>query len=108
MEANITFRHSKTSEALKNHVKEKINHLSKYLIKPVNAHVTLNVEGTRHTAEISLTENHSVFNSREISHDMYLSVNRSIEKIERQLKKYKEKIKGHHKKVKPILSLTSE
>lgn len=104
MEVNLTFRHAETSEVLKRHIQDKINKLAKYFIKPTMAHVTLNVEGSRHIAEISLSENHSLFTAREGSHDMYFSVDRAIHKIERQLKKYKEKIKGHHKKEKRILS----
>lgn len=103
MEVNVTFRHSESSEALRRHVMEVINHkLSKYFIKPIMTHVTLNVEGSRHIAEISLSENHGLFTARQGSHDMYLSVDRALAKIERQLKKYKEKIKGHHKKPKRL------
>src|SRR5262245_47684742 len=98
MEINVTFRHSDASRVLRAHIEKKILLLSKYFIKPTNAHVTLNVEGTRHVAEISFSENHSLFNAKVLSHDMYLSVDRALAKIERQLKKYKEKIKGHHKK----------
>lgn len=98
MDINVTFRHAKSSRVLQDHIREKVQRLSKYFIKPTNAHVTLNVEGTRHVAEISLSENHSLFNARVLSHDMYLSIDRALTKIERQLKKYKEKIKGHRKK----------
>lgn len=98
MEINVTFRHAESSNALTDHIQEKISRLSKYFIKPTMAHVTLNVEGSRHIAEITLSENHNIFNASERTHDMYLSVDRALRKIERQLKKYKEKIKNHHKK----------
>ena len=98
MEINVTFRHSKSSRVLQDHIQDKVQRLSKYFIKPTNAHVTLNVEGTRHVAEISLSEDHSLFNARVLSHDMYLSVDRALAKIERQLKKHKEIVRAHHKK----------
>lgn len=98
MEINITFRHSDPSPALKTHIQEKMDKLAKYFIKPTMAHITLNVEGARHHAEISISENHGYFTAQEMTHDMYISVDRAIEKIERQLKKYKEKIKNHHKR----------
>ena len=104
MEINVTFRHADSSRLLKDHIEDKISRLSKYLIKPTNAHVTLNVEGTRHTAEISLSESHSLFNAKALSHNMYLSIDRALAKIERQLKKYKEKVKGHHKKIRRVPS----
>lgn len=108
LEIHVTFRHSSPSEALKGHIHQKIGKLSKYFIKPIQAHVTLNVEGTRHSAEISLLEDHNTFNAQESSHDMYYSVDRVIEKIERQLIKHKEKIKDHHKKIKPIALAASQ
>ncbi len=97
MEINVTFRHSEPSPALKEHILSKIGKFAKYFIKPTMAHVTLNVEGSRHIAEISFSENHAIFNAHESSHDMYASVDEALNKIERQLKKYKEKIKDHHK-----------
>ncbi len=103
MEVNVTFRHAEASEVLRDHISEKIQKLAKYFIKPTGAHVILNVEGSRHIAEISLSENHSLFNAREGSHDMYLSVDRAVSKLERPLKKYKEKIKDHHKKPRRML-----
>lgn len=98
MEIHVTFRHTETSKVIQEHIKEKIEKLTKYLIKPTHAHVTLNVEGTRHFAEIALSENHDIFNASALTHDMYLSVDRALAKIERQLKKYKEKKKNHKKK----------
>jgi len=98
LEINVTFRHADPSRVLREHIEDKISRLSKYFIKPTNAHVTLNVEGTRHVAEISLAENHNLFNAKVLSHDMYLSVDRALAKLERQLKKHKEKVKGHHRK----------
>ena len=63
MEVNFTFRHAESSKVLADHIREKIGKLSKYFIKPTIAHVILNVEGPRHVAEISLSENHNIFNA---------------------------------------------
>jgi putative sigma-54 modulation protein len=104
MEINVTFRHTENSEVLKQHIFEKMQKFAKYFIKPVIAHVTLNVEGSRHIVEISLAESHVLFNAKEKSHDMYYSLDVALGKIERQLKKYKEKIKSHHKKTRRTLS----
>lgn len=97
MNVHVTFRHSESSEVLKDHITEKLAKFSKYFIKPIDAHVTLIVEGPRHIVEISLTEDHNVFNAREESHDMYRSLAAALLKIERQLKKHKEITKNHKK-----------
>ena len=97
MEINVTFRHSEPSQVLKSHIEDKIGKLSKYFIKPVMAHITLNVEKSLHIAEVSIAEYGNVFNAKEGSDNMYLSIDRALKKVEGQLKKYKEKIKNHHK-----------
>ena len=99
MEINVAFRHSESSPVLRRHIEDKIrNKLSKYFIKPVMVHVILNVEGNRHSVEVSLTEDHNVFNAQETSYDMYYSVDGALARLERQLKKHKEIVKNHHKK----------
>lgn len=98
MEINVTFLHSQPSPALRQHIDDKIQKLAKYFIKPTMAHVTLKIDDRHHVAEISLSENHSLFNAKEATYDMYASFDEAVKKIERQLKKYKERIKDHHKK----------
>ena len=99
MDIHVTFRHADSSEVLKEHVKDKIERFTKYLIKPVSLHVTLTVEKNRHVAEILLSESHNTFTAKETSHDMYRSVDGALERILHQLKKHKEKVKNHHKRI---------
>lgn len=96
MELNITFRHSDPSDPLKKQIETGIQKLSKYFIKAVQAHVILNVEKSRHIAEITLSENHHLLTARADSHDMYESVMTCLGKLERQVRKMKEKTKSHH------------
>lgn len=96
MDVTVTFRHSEPSKALRETIEAKIRHLSKYLMKAVQAHVILKVEKSRHIAEITLSENHHTLYAQDGSHDMYRSVNGALAKLERQLKKLKEKVKSHH------------
>jgi len=62
---------------------------------PVEARVVLSVEKFRNVAEVNLMTNGQNLNAREEAKDMYLAIDNAIEKIERQLKKRKEKIRGH-------------
>ncbi|MBI2083944.1 MAG: ribosome-associated translation inhibitor RaiA [Deltaproteobacteria bacterium] len=96
METTVTFRHSDPSPAIKQHIDEKIKKLSKYFMKAIQAHVILTVEKSRHVAEITLSENNHTLYAKEGSHDMYRSLDIVLHKLERQLRKLKEKIKSHH------------
>ena len=99
MQLSITARHMELTEALKNYVRNKIERLNKYTDEIIDANAILSVEKYRHSAEITFKINGSTFNSVDITENMYSSIDRVIDKLERQLRKFKEKRKGHkHKK----------
>lgn len=97
MQVSITFRHMEASDAVRNHIDSKLEHIAKYLIKPIEVHVTLSVEKFRHTAEIVLLEQHFQAKAKETTDDMYLSIDKVLDKVEKQVKKRKEKVQEHHK-----------
>lgn len=99
MQLLITARHMELTEALKDHVRNKIERLNKYVDDIIEASAILSVEKYRHSAEITLKVNGMTFNSVDMTENMYTSIDRVIDKLERQLKKFKGKRKGHkHKK----------
>jgi putative sigma-54 modulation protein len=93
MNISTTARHYDLAPALKDYTEEKVQHLKRYFDHIVNAHVVFSLEKYRHKVEITLHVNGRDFASEEESDDMYVSVDRSIEKLERQLKRHKDKIK---------------
>jgi len=84
-----------STEALKNHVEDKISKLDKYLIKPVEAHVILSVEKIRQQCEIVITANNLRTTAVETSENLYAAIDMAVQKVERQLKKHKEQLKEH-------------
>ncbi len=95
MQITTTFRHMETSGALKSYVEEKLERVQKYIDEPIVAQVFLSVEKIRHTAEITLTAKGITIKASEETNDMYAAVDTVLDKIERQLRRYKEKIKEH-------------
>jgi putative sigma-54 modulation protein len=69
--------------------------VDKYLDKVTEAHVTLSLERYLHHADINLHAGHFHVRGKEKSEDMYASIDMAIDKIERQLKKHKERLKNH-------------
>lgn len=96
MQLNITFRQFGSSDALKEYAKEKVDRVNKYLDRAGEAHVVLSLERHLHHAEITIHSGSWVLRGREKSEDMYASIDLAMDKIEAQLRKYKEKIKNHH------------
>ena len=95
MQVNITFRHLESSEALKSHARDKVEHIQRYIDRPTEAHVVLHVENLQHHADINLKAGAFLLRGRAKTNDMYASIDQAAEKIERQLKKHKEKLKNH-------------
>ena len=94
MKISVTFRNAEGENWQKEYVEERLGKLKKYIDNPVDARVILSVEKFRNTAEINLSANGLNINSKEEEKDMHLAIDNAIEKIERQLKKRKEKIRG--------------
>jgi putative sigma-54 modulation protein len=94
MKISVTFRNTEGDNWQKEYVAERLDKLNKYIDNPVDARVILSVEKFRNTAEINLLADGLNINSKEEEKEMVLAIDNAIEKIERQLKKRKEKIRG--------------
>jgi len=95
MQVSVTFRHMDTSDALKTFASEKVSRIEKYIHTPTDAHVVLSVEKHQHRAEINVIANGVRVRGEESSGDMYGSIDAAAAKIERQLKRYREKLANH-------------
>lgn len=92
MQLTVTFRHMDSNEQLREYVKEKIMRIKKYLDHQVEAQVVLSAEKFRKIAEITLWTNGYTINCQEETGDMFSSIDMVMDKLERQIKKFKEKI----------------
>ena len=101
MQVNITFRHLEPTDALKDHVREKVQHIQRYIDRPTEAHAVLHVENLHHHAEIKMKAGPFSLRGRARSEDMYASIDAAADKIERQLKKHKERVRDHKSTLMP-------
>ena len=88
----ISGKNIDVTEGLKSAVTDKIGKLEKYFTPETEVHVTLSVEKERQKIEVTIPVKGSVIRSEQISNDMYVSIDLVEEIIERQLKKYKNKL----------------
>lgn len=95
MQISFTFRNMDTGEWLKEYVEKKLTRIERYIDKPVNASVVLAVEKFRNVAEINLSAKGINLQGREEAKEMTLAVDNVIDKVERQIKKYKQKVRNH-------------
>jgi putative sigma-54 modulation protein len=86
MNISITFRHMEASQAIKSYAADKISKLQKFLRQPMSAKVTLSVDRLKHVAETRISSGGAHLEAKEASEDMYASIDRVIDKLERQIR----------------------
>ena len=98
MQLSTTFRHMDGSQAVREYAADKLEKIRKYFNKdPISAHAVFAVErGFNHVADINITlPNGIVINAKEVTEDMYSSIDLATARIERQVRKWKEKRRDH-------------
>lgn len=92
MRITISGRNIELTDGLKAAVEDKIGKLEKYFTPDTDVFVTLSVEKERQKIEVTIPVPGHIIRSEQVSNDMYVSIDLVEEIIERQLKKYKNKI----------------
>jgi len=96
MQVAVTFRHMESSDPIRAYVEEKLGRVKKYIDEPIDAQVVLSVEKKiRHRAEVTIIAKGITIKGSEETNDMYAAIDNVLNKNERPLKRYKEKIKMH-------------
>ena len=94
----ITGRHVSVTQAMREHAEKKIAHLNFDYPKVINAKVLLDVEKDRHKAEIILNcANHIVIEADSTTSNMYTSIDETIHKVARQMRKQKTRMLKSHR-----------
>ena len=97
MQLNLTGHHVDITDSLQNYVETKFERLERHFDHVTNVHVILTVEKQRQKAEATIhVSGADVFADSENA-DMYASIDALVDKLDRQIKKYKEKIQDHHR-----------
>jgi len=83
------------TDALKSYVENALGKVIAHFDKVIDADVVLSIEKHRQVAEVNLHANGVRIHGRETSPDLYASVDAVVEKIDRQVQKYKDRINRH-------------
>jgi len=94
MQTSVTFKNLDPSNHLKSYVSEKLDRFDRLLDNPAEANVVLSVEKFRHMAEINIVGDRLNVIGREEVNDMYSAIDMVLDKLEKQIKKNKQKSRG--------------
>jgi len=97
MQTSVTFKNLDSSENLKSYVADKLDRFDRLLNNPAEAKVVLSVEKFRHIAEINIIGDKLNINGKEETNDMYSAIDMVLDKLEKQIKRSKQKIRGRRK-----------
>jgi len=96
MNLNITGRHFEVTPALKEYVENKFNKINNHFDHVINAKFILSVEKFDNIVDATIHLPHLDINAKSVDEDMYKSIDLVINRLDRQVIKYKEKNKDHH------------
>lgn len=97
MRINLAGKNLVVTDALKNAVDDKFEKFNKYFRDEIEAKVTLNVEKNRQIIEVVIPLNGTIIRAEERTEDMYTSLDRVVDKLNKQITKYKSKLEKKHK-----------
>ena len=96
MRFTISGKNIEVSENLRNSVIDKLSKLERYFTPDTEIIVTMSVEKERQKIEVTIPVKGNIIRSEQVSNDMYISIDLVEEVIERQLRKYKNKLIAKH------------
>jgi putative sigma-54 modulation protein len=98
MDIRVLGKHIAVTEGMKEHLREKLMKFERYAPRLVESHVVLKKEKYLFTAEITLlAKNLRAYGEASSKENVFTAIDQAYLRVEKQLKKYREKVKDHHK-----------
>jgi putative sigma-54 modulation protein len=98
MQVNLTGHHVEITDSMRDYVTTKLTRIERHFDNVIDVHCILTVEKLRHKAEAKVNVNGSTLFADSTEDNMYAAIDTLIDKLDRQIKRHKEKLKAHHDK----------
>ena len=96
MQLSVTGHHVEVTPPLRDYVASKIEKIERHFDNVTDVHCILTVEKLRHKAEATIKVNGGTIYADATEEDMYAAIDGLVDKLDRQIKKHKEKMADHH------------
>lgn len=97
MQINVTGQHLDVTDSIRDYVNTKMGKLERHIDTVTNAHVILSVEKLRQKAEATIHINGANLFAEAEDENLYAAIDALTDKLDRQVKKHKEKRSDHHR-----------
>jgi putative sigma-54 modulation protein len=95
MQISVSFRNVEPSDHLKSYAENRMARFKKYMEEPVEIHLVLSIQKFRHTADVTISADGIKIKAQEETGDLYSAIDMVLDKIEKQMKRHRDKIKEH-------------
>lgn len=102
MKLNFTGKNMEITDALRDVTEKKIGKLDKYFQKDIEGNVTFSSEKNRKIIEVTINLPGTIIRAEESTDDMYASIDRAVDILERQIRKHKTKLQNRYKNTETI------
>jgi len=96
MQLTLTGHHIDITPALRSYVEKKLDRIVRHFDQVIDVHCVLTVEKLQHKAEATLTVSGAKIHAVASQGDMYAAIDVLADKLDRMVKKHKEKLTDHH------------
>ncbi len=96
MQLNLTGHHVEITPPLREYIENKLQRLTRHFDQVLDVHCILTVEKLRHKAEATVHVSGSTLFADAIADDMYAAIDALADKLDRQVRRHKEKLTNHH------------
>ena len=96
MQLNVTGHHVDVTTSMKGYVEKKLDRIVRHSDHIIDVHCILTVEKLRHKAEATVLLNGAIVYADAVEMDMYAAIDALADKLDRRVKKHKEKLSDHH------------
>ena len=95
MQLNVSGHHVEITDSLRGYVESKIDKIERHFDLVSDIHCILTVEKLRHKAEATVNVNGGTIYADNTEEDMYAAIDGLVDKLDRRVRKYKEKLVDH-------------
>lgn len=99
---NYAGKNMDVTDALRNVTEKKMGKLDKYFQKDIQGNVTFSSEKNRKIIEVTINLPGTIIRAEESSDDMYASIDKAVDVLERQVRKYKTRLQKRYKNTETI------
>jgi len=96
MQLSVTGHHVEITAALRSYVEKKLDRIVRHFDHVIDTHFVLTVEKLLHRAEATLRVRGETIHALASEGDMYAAIDALADKLERRVRKHKEKLTDHH------------